>query len=74
VVTLELTSAEALVFFDWLARANDSDVLSADDAEHRVLWDLESQLETKIDVVFAPDYSERVDEAKRVVSGPEDDA
>ncbi len=45
-VTLELTDDEALVLFDWLRRFNHSEAKPFEDqAEQRVLWDMESMLE-----------------------------
>jgi hypothetical protein len=68
-VELRLTTAEALVLFEWLAAANDAKQLIVDEAEHRVLWDLESQLETKLVEPLMPNYAELVDAAKRAVLG-----
>ncbi|WP_197073182.1 hypothetical protein [Microbacterium oxydans] len=68
-VELHLTAAEALVLFEWLASVNESGALVVDEAERRVLWDLESQLETKLVEPFLPGYRALVDEAKRVVRG-----
>jgi hypothetical protein len=68
-VELRLTTAEALVLFEWLAAANDGKQLIVDEAEQRVLWDLESQLETKLVEPLMPNYAELVDAAKRAVLG-----
>jgi hypothetical protein len=68
-VELRLTTAEALVLFEWLAAANDGKQLIVDEAEHRVLWGLESQLETKLVEPLMPNYAELVDAAKRAVLG-----
>lgn len=68
-VDMRLTRAEVLVFFEWLASANETDVLPADEAEHRALRDLESQLEAKLVEPFLPNYSALVSEAKRAVLG-----
>lgn len=66
-VYLRLTGAEALVFFEWLTDANERGVVSADGAEQRVLYDLESQLETKLVDPFMPNYTALLDAAKRTV-------
>lgn len=66
-VELQLTAAEALVLFEWLATANESGALVADEAERRVLCDVESLLETKLVEPFLPGYPALVDEAKRIV-------
>ena len=43
---LELTSDEALVFFEWLSRLDERDALPVEDpAEEQVLWRLHGQLE-----------------------------
>jgi hypothetical protein len=68
-VELRLTTAEALVLFEWLAAADDAKQLIVDEAEQRVLWDLESQLETKLVEPLMPNYAELVDAAKRAVLG-----
>ena len=45
-VKIELTSDEALVLYDWLTRFNQrADTDLADQAEERVLFDLEAMLE-----------------------------
>ncbi len=63
-VEVQLTAGEALVLFEWLAAANESDALVVDEAQRRVLWDLESQLETKLVEPFLPSYRALVDEAR----------
>lgn len=68
-VELRLTTAEALVLFEWLAAAHDAKQLIVDEPEQRVLWDLESQLETKLVEPLMPNYTELVDAAKRAVLG-----
>lgn len=69
-VTIHLSMNEALVFFDWLASANEHDSLRALPAENRVLWDLESQLEPKLPMVFDADYAEQVDKARYAIEHP----
>lgn len=68
-VTIELTIDEALVLFDWLERSGDFLGPSAfeDQAEQRVLWDLESLLESKLNEHLATDYAHRLLEARRRV-------
>ncbi|MGH3688939.1 MAG: hypothetical protein ACRDT7_02170 [Microbacterium sp.] len=68
-VELRVTGAEALVLFEWLAVANEKEALIVDEAERRVLWDLESQLETILVEPFLPDYAQLVDAAKKKVLG-----
>lgn len=45
-ISVELSRAEALVLFEWLSRFNKTSRSDFDDqAEQRVLWDLEAMLE-----------------------------
>lgn len=56
-VTLELSGDEALVFFDWLRRFNHTATKSFEDqAEQRVLWDIESMLESALVEPLAAKY------------------
>ena len=71
-VTIRLSMNEALVFFEWLASANEHGVLDVLPAERRVLLDLESQLEPKLPMVFDTDYSEQVDKARYEIEHPSD--
>jgi hypothetical protein len=69
-ITIELTSQEALVLFDLLSRWGETDKLSVlleHQAEQRVLWDMLSMLESKLIDPFAPDYRERLNEAREMV-------
>lgn len=68
-VELRVTVAEALVLFEWLASVNEKESLVVDEAERRVLWDLESQLETKLVEPFLPEYAQLVEAAKKTVLG-----
>lgn len=65
-VILTLTQAEALVLFDWL-HVNEGRHVLADQAEQRVLWDLEAALESRLEAVLAPDYSDRLHAARALV-------
>ena len=58
-VTLTLTRDEAIVFFQWLARFNAEEGRRFEDqAEQRVLWDLEASLESMLVEPLKPDYDE----------------
>lgn len=72
-VELRMSAAEALVLFEWLASANENGSLAVDEAQRRVLWDLESQLETKLVEPFLPEYAQLVDAAKKAVLGDRDE-
>lgn len=55
-MNISLTSDEALVLFEWLTRFDKADDEFADQAEQRVLWDLEAQLESSLVAPLRPDY------------------
>jgi hypothetical protein len=58
-VTLELSREEAIVFFEWLARFNKSeDWHFEDQAEQRVLWNLEATMESVLVEPFDPNYTQ----------------
>ena len=58
-VTVELTRKEALVLFEFLRRCDDEGRYAfADQAEQRVLWDLEIALQPQLIEVFDPNYGE----------------
>lgn len=64
-VTIELSDAEALVLFEWLAS---HDELPFDDAaEQSVLWSIEAQLEKTLIEPFRPEYRALVDAARAAV-------
>lgn len=64
---LALSMEEALVLYDWIARINDSEAQAVESVEQRALWDLESQLESRLPMIFDADYSERVREARDTI-------
>ena len=67
-VTLQLTNAEALVLFEWLARVDSSESLTFEDqAEQEVLWRVECMLERALVEPFEANYNELLDEARRQV-------
>jgi hypothetical protein len=56
-VAIELTPDEALVLFEWLYRFNDSgDATFRDQAEQRVLWNIEGVLDSNVAAVLDPQY------------------
>jgi hypothetical protein len=72
-VRLELSRAEALVFFEWLARFNKAtDVEFEDQAEQRVLWDIEGMLESMLVEPLQADYAALLDEARARVRDAEE--
>jgi len=66
---------EAIVFFDWLSRFNDSDSSeSLDPVVQKVLWDLEAALEASLPEVLSDRYEQVVKEAQARVGDPKDGA
>lgn len=76
-VQIELTGEEAVVLLEFLTRLNARRenprlVTFEDQAEERVLWDVEAVLEKSIppDLAFAPNYQEMVRVARARVRDP----
>ena len=66
-VKIELTSDEALVLYDWLTRFNQrADTNFADQAEERVLFDLEALLEKALVAPLRADYAHTLAQARYV--------
>ena len=64
-VTLDLTSDEALVFYEWLTHFNQrDDTVFADQAEARVLFDLEAMLEKVLMAPLQSDYAQLLAQAR----------
>ena len=64
-VKIELTSDEALVLYDWLTRFNQrADTDCADQAEERVLFDLEAMLEKVLVGPLQSDYADLLVQAR----------
>lgn len=64
-ITLELSHDEALVLFDWLYRFDQSEHKTFEDqAEQRVLWNIEAMLESVLVEPFDVNYKELVEEAR----------
>jgi hypothetical protein len=73
-VSLDLTSDEALVLFDFLTRYTDSDRLEiADQAEQRALWNLCAILEKALVEPFDPAYGELLEAARQRLRDSIDD-
>ena len=65
IITLEISTDEAIVFYDWLKRFNEKeDNLFNDQAEERVLWDLEALLEKNLLAPFKENYNEILQQAR----------
>ncbi|MEV7799258.1 hypothetical protein AB0O14_09230 [Microbacterium foliorum] len=68
-IALSLSTSEALVLYEWLARDKSSQHASG--AERRVLWDIEAQLESELPMLFDADYQDQVARARNdIEAGP----
>ena len=64
-VTLKLSRQESLVLFEWLAQAEDLELLTfRHPSEQKVLWKLQGELESLLVEPFAPDYARLLAEAR----------
>jgi len=67
-VALELSQDEALVFLEWLSRFNRLEGAEFEDqAEQRVLWDIEAMLESVLVGPLDPNYDELLACARKAV-------
>ncbi len=66
-ISINLSNEEALVLLDWVTRFNEDENIFQDQAEERVLFDLESVLEEKISETFSDDYSAVLQRAQEKV-------
>lgn len=75
-IKIELSSDEALVLLKWGTRFNAGNHIAgshtSDQAEERVLWDLESILETQLAQPLSDDYEKRLSSARERVRDPLD--
>jgi hypothetical protein len=70
-VSVELTSSEALVLFEFLSRFSNDDILRIEDqAEERVLWNLCASLESILAAPFADNYRDLLATARGEVRDP----
>lgn len=68
---VELSREEALVLLEWLSRLNKTgNSAFVDQAEQRVLWDLEAMLEANLAEPFHPNYDELLAAARAAVRDP----
>lgn len=65
-IVLNLSNDEALVLLEWLTRFNEKEtpLLFEDQAEERVLFDLESALEKSVSEILCGDYKELLSQAR----------
>lgn len=65
-ISLDLSNDEALILFEWLCRFNECDhsVHIQDQAEERILFDLEAILENSMNEIFDNDYKDKLLQAR----------
>ena len=73
-IPLQLSHDQALVLFEWLARTGNARVPVAfeDQAEQRVLWDLESALEAVLPEPLSADYRVKLEVARERIRDSEE--
>jgi hypothetical protein len=72
-VKIELTSDQALVLYDWLARFNQrADTDFSDQAEERILFELEATLEKALVAPLQSDYADLLAQARSNVRDERD--
>ncbi len=66
---LELTKEEAIVLFDWLFRFNEKEKQDFfhDQAEERVLWNMEASLEKVLPEILSTNYVEILSKSRKKV-------
>ncbi len=71
--TIKLNKDEALVLFEFLSRINDKELkeIFEDQAEQKILWNLEGQLEKQLVEPFKPDYKDIIKEARNRIRDEE---
>lgn len=66
-ISINLSNEEALVLLDWVTRFNEDENTFQDQAEERVLFDLESVLEKEVSETFNDDYRTVLEKAREKV-------
>jgi hypothetical protein len=72
-VFVEFTQNESLVLYEWLSNFNQKEWpgLFEDQSEERILFDLESSLETVLSETFAKNYPESLANARQAIRDKE---
>lgn len=72
-ILLQLSDDEALVLLNWLFRFNESgnDTFFEDQAEQRVLWDMEAVLEKVVSAALDNNYQEILSKARQKIRDEE---
>lgn len=72
-ILIELTRSEALVLFEYLSRCDDAQKYEfVDQAEQRVIWDLECLLQKQLSEISDPRYRELLKSAWDAIRDPID--
>jgi hypothetical protein len=67
-ITITLSRDEALVLFEFLSRFTEQQQLDIrDQAEQRVLWDIQADLESALPEPFAHDYDQYLQRARESI-------
>jgi hypothetical protein len=67
-INLSLSRSKALVLFDFLSRFTEQKRLQiCDQAEERVLWDIQADLERALPEPLSPDYAHHLKRARHAV-------
>jgi len=72
-IAITLSEYEALVFLEWLHNFNEEEhpTLFQDQAEQRVLWDMEAELEKVVSITFDSNYQEFLSKARQRIRDEE---
>ena len=72
-IAITLSEYEALVFLEWLHNFNEEEhpTLFQDQAEQRVLWDMEAELEKVVSITFDSNYQEILSKARQRIRDEE---
>ena len=67
-ISIPLTKNQALVLFEWLSNVDESENIKYDhDAEQRIVWKLQAQLEKVLVEPFQDDYVQILEQARNDV-------
>jgi hypothetical protein len=69
IILIEFNEQEALVLLEWLKRFNEEEhpALIQDQAEERILFDLEAELERVVSITFDTNYIEALSKARQKI-------
>ncbi len=72
-IVINLSEEEALVLLEWLRNLNEEEnpELFQDQAEQRILWDMEAVLEKVVSVTFDRSYQEILFKARQKIRDEE---